>query len=111
MFNRPTVKIVKLKFDSRYQRLFNKDSCTLGIRAGHVLLKAGDDIGSHTTGALEEILIILKGKGELSAGKDSRLKIEEGSVLYIPPDTEHNVKNTGKTLLEYVFVTSMAAYA
>lgn len=105
-FSKP--KIVKLEFGSKYQRLFNKDSGTWGIKSGHVILKNGEEIGEHSTNGLEEALVILKGKGQLVIDKEERLDFEDNSVLYIPPDTIHNIKNTGNGILEYIFITSYA---
>jgi mannose-6-phosphate isomerase-like protein (cupin superfamily) len=103
------VKIVRLDANSKYQRLFSKDSGTCAIKSGHVILKPGEEIGEHSTNELEEVLVILKGKGELAIDKDKALKIEPSTVLYVPPFTNHNVKNNSKDILEYIFVTSNAA--
>jgi mannose-6-phosphate isomerase-like protein (cupin superfamily) len=100
-------KIIKLETGSRYQRLFSKDSGTCGIKSGHVTLKEGEEIGEHSTNGLEEVLVILKGKGRLVTGEEG-LDFEDDAVLYVPPETTHNVKNTGKGILEYIFITSHA---
>ena len=105
-FSKP--KIVKLKSGSKYQRLFSRDSGTRGIKSGHVTLKEGEEIGEHSTNDLEEALIILKGSGRLIINKKKGLDFEDNTVLYVPPDTIHNVKNTGSGVLEYIFITSNA---
>ncbi|PIW68400.1 MAG: hypothetical protein COW10_02765 [Candidatus Omnitrophica bacterium CG12_big_fil_rev_8_21_14_0_65_42_8] len=105
-FSKP--KIVKLKSGSKYQRLFSRDSGTRGIKSGHVALKEGEEIGEHSTNDLEEALVILKGKGLLLINSEEEFDFEDNSVLYIPPDTIHNVKNTGSGVLEYIFITSNA---
>lgn len=105
-FQKP--KIVKLKSGSRYQRLFSKDSGTAGIKSGHVILKKSEDIGEHSTNNLEEALVILKGSGRLVINKGEGLDFKGNMVLYIPPETIHNVKNTGSGVLEYIFITSNA---
>jgi mannose-6-phosphate isomerase-like protein (cupin superfamily) len=101
-------KIVKLKSGSKYQRLFSGDSGTCGIKSGHVILKEGEEIGEHSTNDLEEALVILKGKGRLVINKEEGLDFKDNAVLYVPPDTIHNVKNTGGGVLEYIFITSNA---
>lgn len=101
-------KIVKLVSGSKYQRLFNKDSGTRGIKSGHVILEKGEEIGEHSTNDLEEALVILKGNGQLVINKKENLDFEDNMVLYIPPETIHNVRNTGKGILEYIFITSNA---
>jgi len=102
------VKIVKLESGSRYQRLFNKDSGTCGMKSGHVILKKGEEIGEHSTNDLEEALVVLKGRGRLVINEDEAIDFETNTVLYVPPDTIHNVKNTGNETLEYIFITSNA---
>jgi len=101
-------KIVKLDSSSKYQRLFSRDTGTCGIKSGHVILKEGEEIGEHSTNDLEEALVILKGKGRLVINKEAGLDFEDNVVLYVPPGTIHNVKNTGSCALEYVFITSNA---
>jgi len=108
MADLPKPKIVKLESNSKYQRLFNKDSGTRGLKSGHVILKKGEEIGEHSTNDLEEALVILKGKGSLLVNSEEEFDFEDNSVLYIPPDTVHNVKNTGNGILEYIFITSNA---
>lgn len=102
------VKILKLESGSKYQRLFNKDSGTRDLKSGHVILKKGEEIGEHSTNDLEEALVILRGKGLLTINSEEEFNFEDNSVLYIPPDTVHNVKNTGNGILEYIFITSNA---
>ncbi|MFA5388541.1 MAG: cupin domain-containing protein [Candidatus Omnitrophota bacterium] len=102
------VKIIKLVPGSKYQRLFNKDSGTSGIKAGHVILKPGEEIGEHSTNEFEEALVILNGSGRVNIDKKDTAEIEKDMVLYIPPYTLHDVKNTGQGALEYVFITSYA---
>ncbi len=108
MVNPGKPKLIKLESREKYQRLFSKDTGTCGIKAGHVLLKPGENVGSHSTGEREEAIIILKGSGEAKIGKDNILKIEEKTVLYIQPEASHDIKNTGTGILEYIFVTSLA---
>jgi mannose-6-phosphate isomerase-like protein (cupin superfamily) len=109
MANLLKVKIIKLESGAKYQRLFNKDSGTCGMKSGHVLLKEAEEVGEHSTNDLEEALVILKGKGSLFINNKDGVDFESGAVLYVPPDTIHNVKNTGKENLEYVFITSYAS--
>ncbi len=101
-------KIVRLKSGSRYQRLISRDSGTCNIKAGHVILKKGEEIGKHSTDDLEEALVILKGKGRLEIGNAEALDFKDNTVLYVPPDTVHNIRNTGAKILKYIFITSNA---
>ena len=82
---------------------------TTGMRSGFVRLKPGATVGWHTTGQNEESLVILRGQGEaLIDGQEKRAFVAP-AFAYIPPATRHNVSNTGKELLEYVYVVAPAA--
>lgn len=98
-------KLIKLKSKEKYQRLLDKDSGTCGIKSGHVILKPGENIGEHTTGEREEVIIVLKGIGEIVVDK-KKFKLDRSAVLYIPPQTNHDIKNTGSRILEYIFIIS-----
>ncbi len=101
------VRLVKLDSKERYQRLFSKDSGTCGMKSGHVILQPGEYVGEHTTGEREEAIVILKGKGEARINKKDIFDIEKDVVLYIAPETVHDIKNTGFEILEYIFITSL----
>lgn len=79
---------------------------TAGLRSGVVRLPAGDDVGWHTTGAHEEELVILQGTGEAEIEGEPAMLIGDGTIAYIPPETRHDVKNTGTNVLEYVYVVA-----
>lgn len=101
-------KPVKLESKEKYQRLLSRDSGTCGIKAGHVILAPNENIGIHSTGEREELVIVLKGIGEARIGDNETVNIKEKEVLYIPPRTEHDIKNTGPGSLDYIFVTADA---
>jgi mannose-6-phosphate isomerase-like protein (cupin superfamily) len=74
-----------------------------------VRLKPGAAVGWHTTGQNEGSLVILHGQGEaLIDGRDKQ-SFAAPAFAYIPPNTRHNVSNTGKEMLEYVYVVAPAA--
>ncbi len=101
-------KLIKLTSTEKYQRLISRELGSSGIKSGHVVLKPGENVGEHTTNDKEEVIIVLKGKGKAIIDKDSIFNIENNIVLYIPPKTLHDIKNTGSSSLEYIFVTSLA---
>jgi hypothetical protein len=81
---------------------------TTGMRSGFVRLKAGDAVGWHTTGQNEEALVILRGQGEVLVEGRLKLTFVAPRLAYIPPASRHNVTNTGKEPLEYVYVVAPA---
>ncbi len=98
------VIIVELNNQPEYQRLLPGVPETLGMRAGRVYLKPGEACGVHSTKAQEEMLIFLSGNGEALIGeKEQVLKVGQGKIAYIPPQTLHNIKNTGQKPLTYIY--------
>lgn len=81
---------------------------TAGMRSGFVRLKPGETVGWHTTGSHEEALVILHGEGVALIDGQPKQAFAAPALAYIPPATRHNVQNTGKELLEYVYVVALA---
>jgi mannose-6-phosphate isomerase-like protein (cupin superfamily) len=46
--------------------------------------------------------------GEMTLADGSKLPVESNHAVYCPPETEHNVTNTGKNTLRYVYVGARA---
>ncbi len=81
---------------------------TAGMRSGYVRLKPGDTVGWHTTGKNEESLVILSGHGEARIEGQPAHPFSAPALVYLPPATRHNVADTGKEILEYVYVVAPA---
>jgi mannose-6-phosphate isomerase-like protein (cupin superfamily) len=79
---------------------------TAGMRSGFVRLKPWEAVGWHTTGDHEEALVILRGSGEAQIEGREPMPIAARMMVYIPPAARHNVQNTGRELLEYVYVVA-----
>jgi mannose-6-phosphate isomerase-like protein (cupin superfamily) len=84
---------------------------TCGMRSGRVRLAPGKSIGLHNTKGNEELLVFLAGRGTALIGEDTRLQVGAGQVAYIPPQTAHDIVNTGTEPLVYVFCVAPAAVA
>lgn len=82
---------------------------TAGMRSGFVRLKPGQSVGWHSTRQNEESLVILRGEGRALLEGHPAKSFAAPHFLYIPPDTRHNVENTGHDVLEYVYVVAPAA--
>jgi len=92
-----------------YRLLLEGAPRTVGMRCGRVVLKPGESAGEHTTGQYEEVLVILEGRGELWLKDFPSLAAEEGHLLYVPPEAIHDVKNTGKATLRYLYLVAPAS--
>jgi len=102
----PKAFVVELNEKPQYQRLMQTPQ-TLGLKAGRVYLEPGAECGVHSTEEKEELLVFLAGRGQAIVGCD-KLDVGGGKVCYIPPRTEHNIINTGRQPLVYVFCVAPA---
>ena len=100
---------VDLNNQPEYQRILEGKPQTRGMRSGRVHLDSGKACGQHSTKNHEELLVFLAGEGELLIGDRDRLAVGAGKVAYIPPETLHDVKNTGAGPLTYVYCVAPAA--
>ena len=103
---KPVTKLIKLDGTKKYQPLLKKELGSLKIRSGYVVLRKGENVGEHTTNNVEEMLIILEGKADVMVNKKKTIKIDKNSIVYLPPNTVHDVKNTLHKILRYIYVTS-----
>ncbi|HVN21219.1 MAG TPA: cupin domain-containing protein [Dongiaceae bacterium] len=102
-------KVVALeKSDNGIQPILNGPPETVSMKSGFVVLNAGHSVGKHSTEHHEEVLVVLEGSGEMLFRDGSKLDLKARTALYCPPETEHNVKNTGTTQLRYVYVVADA---
>jgi len=102
-------KVIPFKSGEKVQQLLDGPPGTVTMKSGYVTLAPGETVGKHSTGHNEEELVILAGRGEMIFKDGSKLEIAANQALYCPPDTEHDVKNTGTEPLRYVFIVANAA--
>jgi len=93
---------------SGYTPLLTGAPATVTMRSGYVVLGPGQSVGRHSTGRYEEEIIVLEGTGRLVVSGGPELALRRLSVAYSPPNTEHDVTNTGATPLRYVYVVAKA---
>jgi mannose-6-phosphate isomerase-like protein (cupin superfamily) len=103
MTSSQNVLVIDLNEKPENQRLLAGKPQTYGMRSGRVYLSPGQACGLHSTKDREELLVFLGGEGELIIGQDNRFQVGKGKVCYIPPQTDHDVKNTGSEPLVYVY--------
>ena len=85
-----------------------KPPITVHMKSGLVQLTPGQDVGLHSTKQNEEMLIFLEGQGEVEMEGYVSLPVNGGQTAYVPPETKHNVRNTGSIPLKYIFIVSKA---
>jgi len=104
----PQVKAVP--FDNRSYVPLLEGPDTYLLHSGLVTLQPGKSVGQHTTGTNEEMLIPLEGAGELRCEGHPPMALKPGMVTYAPPNTRHDVLNTGTTPLRYIYVTAKTGW-
>ncbi|OHB63827.1 MAG: hypothetical protein A2Y77_01290 [Planctomycetes bacterium RBG_13_62_9] len=103
--------VIRLNDRPEYQRLLEGRPQTCGMRSGRVYLKPSEACGQHSTKSHEELLVFLTGEGLLHIGQGDGIPVGAGKVAYIPPETLHDVRNTGSTPLSYIYCVAPAADA
>ncbi len=81
---------------------------TVTMKSGLVTLQPGQSVGQHSTAAHEEMLVILEGNGEMKVKDGATLRLDRDHVLYCPPQTTHDVTNTGAGVLRYIYIVAAA---
>lgn len=103
----PTVKQLPADSD-KYLRLLKPPESVL-FHSGYVTLQPGESVGEHSTEDREEIIVVLQGEGEASAGSlPAPIHFRAPAIVYLPPHTKHNMTNTGDLALRYVFTVTPA---
>lgn len=82
-----------------------KPPATIQTGSGFVLLHKGEEAGEHVTEKREEVLYIIEGEALVEMDGEKEY-VEAGSMVYIPPQKRHNVKNEADEDLKYVYVVS-----
>lgn len=104
--NIPKPKLVSLNLSSgKYQPIFKGFPETSTIKSGFVTLKPGESVGEHSTGGNEEMIVVLEGQCELMIGS-KKFELQKGVISYCPAHTKHNVKNTGKIPVKYIYIVA-----
>ena len=93
---------------SGYTPLLTGAPATVTMRSGYVVLGPGQSVGRHSTGRFEEEIVVLEGAGRLVVSGGPDLPLRRLSVAYSPPNTEHDVTNTGAVPLRYVYIVARA---
>jgi len=109
MTMQPKAKKVELDISgTEYVRILGGPPESATMRSGFVVLLPSQSVGKHSTDAFEEMVVVLEGEGEMLFGDGSVLRLDQHVVIYCPPDTEHDVRNTGGRPLRYIYMVARA---
>jgi len=105
----PKAKVVALDAGGKdYLQVLSGPPETASMKSGLVILQPDHSVGKHTTGHHEEVLVVLEGQGIMMFKGGSNVPVEANHAVYCPPETEHDVKNTGSSPLRYVYIVADA---
>ena len=104
-----TPRVIKLDpFAIESADVFKGPPETYTMRSGYMVLAPSRSVGKHSTRGNEEAVIVLAGKGEMRITGGATLHLRGYCVAYCPPQTEHDVVNTGQDTLRYIWLVAKA---
>jgi len=105
----PAAKTVTLNPAGRdYTSIVAGPPESVSMESGYVVVMPAQSGGRHSTKNYEEVLVVLAGSGEMRLTSGTVLVLKPYVAAYCPPRTEHDVVNTGKEPLRYVYVAAKA---
>ena len=104
--SKPHAKVIQLGGAAKEQTLLSGPPDTVSMRSGLITLQPQQTVGKHTTGHHEEMLVVLEGEGKMLFDDGTSIAFAANHVLYCPPETGHDVLNTGTGTLRYVYIVA-----
>ena len=74
-----------------------------GLSCGCLQVAAGAELPLHCHKE-QEIYIITKGNAELLTGEYSTRSVRAGDTVYIPENSWHGIRNTGRARIEFIWI-------
>ncbi len=94
---------------SGFSRLLSGAPQTCGMKSGALVLQPEESVGAHSTHEREEAIVLLEGNAALIIAGQEAMRCGAPGIVYIPPRTEHDLRNVGAGPLRYVYVVSPVA--
>jgi mannose-6-phosphate isomerase-like protein (cupin superfamily) len=76
------------------------------MKSGYMNLNPGESSGQHKTEKKEEAIIVLEGQAEVHCEGRILFTARQHTLVYIPPETNHDIKNNTDKILRYVYVVA-----
>lgn len=99
-------RVVALEGAERYRRLLEGPPHTAALKSGLVTLQPGESVGEHVTERKEEAIVVIRGAAQVMVAGKNVFSAHAPALVYIPPETPHDIRNEGKELLQYVYVVA-----
>jgi mannose-6-phosphate isomerase-like protein (cupin superfamily) len=106
----PEPRIINLDSDEEtgHLKILSGPPESVTMRSGWVVLQPTSSVGLHSTENYEELIIILEGQATIMVKDRTSVVVESGNAFYCPPDTEHDVFNSGIEPLRYIYIVAEA---
>lgn len=65
----------------------------------------GSQQGLHRHDTEEQVYVIVRGRGAMIVG-DEELEVSEGTLVFVPPGSDHAIRNMSAEMMSYVSATS-----
>jgi mannose-6-phosphate isomerase-like protein (cupin superfamily) len=100
-------KIITFNPDTTsYQEIMNGEKDSTIFYSGVVTIFPSDSGHVHSTEIYEEMIVVLEGEGQVRITKQQNLDLKFGNIAFIPPNTEHQVFNTGIKNFKYIYIAT-----
>jgi mannose-6-phosphate isomerase-like protein (cupin superfamily) len=100
-------KIITFNPDSTsYQEIFDGEKDSVVFYSGVVTVLPKTSGHLHSTEIYEEMIVVLEGEGQVRVTKQKNLDLKFGNIVFIPPNTEHQVFNTGTKNFKYIYIAT-----
>lgn len=104
---KPEPKVIKPDIgDKDYVRILSGPPESYVMKSGMVQLLPGKTVGKHSTENSEELILVLQGEGIMILNNEKKLEMKEGTLVYCPPNTEHDVKNICPSTMKYIYIVA-----
>jgi mannose-6-phosphate isomerase-like protein (cupin superfamily) len=105
----PNPRIMSFNPDSNLnQSIFKGEKDSVVFYSGVVTLFPDSSAELHNSEIYEEMIITLEGEGELRVPNKGIFPVKFGKIALVPPNTDHQMLNTGTKNLKYIYIATKA---
>ena len=106
--NREHAAVLRTPHGSEIRPLIDRTTSDIELCSlAEEVLPAGCAVGRHHHLLTEEVYYILKGRGRMTVGAETR-EVEAGDAIFIPRTHSHTLENTGREPMRLLLVCGPA---
>ncbi len=100
------IKSINLHTYKKSNKILTRKKDSINFSCGLVVLKKTETMPEHITDNKEEILIGIKGRLQVYINSKKYKTLHPGSLVYLPPNVKHYIKNTTSKIAKYIYITT-----